>query len=53
MGKKRSPRKNDPKVDKALKKAKERREALWTYVLIAIVLGLILYGLYLQILHHS
>ena len=53
MGKKRAPRKNDPKVDKALKKAKERRETLWTYVLIAIVLGLILYGLYLQILHHS
>ena len=53
MGKKRSPRKNDPKVDKTLKIAKERREALLTYVLIAIVLGLILYGLYLQILHHS
>ena len=52
MGKKRSQRKNDPKVDKALIKAKERREALWTYLLIAIVLGLILYGLYLQTLHH-
>ena len=47
MGKKQAQRKNDPKVDKALKKAKARREALWSYVLIAIVLGLILYGLYI------
>ena len=53
MGKKRVPRKQDPKVEKALKKAKARREAMWSYVLIAIVLGLILYGLYLQLLHHS
>jgi hypothetical protein len=53
MGKKRAQQKNDPKVDKALKEAKDRREALWTYVLTAIVLGLILYGLYLQSLHHS
>ena len=53
MGKKRVQRKIDPKVDKALKKTKDRREALWTYMLIAIMLGLILYGLYLQILHHS
>ena len=52
MGKTRSQRKNDPKVEKALKKARERREALWTYLLIAIVLGLILDGLYLQALHH-
>jgi polyferredoxin len=40
-------------VEKALKKAKARREALWNYLLIAIVLGLILYGLYIQLLHHS
>jgi hypothetical protein len=53
MGKNRARRKNDPKVEKALKKVKERREALWSYVLIAIVMGLILYGLYLQLLHHS
>ena len=53
MGKKRAPRKNNPKVEKDLKNAKARREALWSYVLIAIVLGLILYGLYLQLLHHS
>jgi uncharacterized membrane protein YwzB len=52
MGNKRGQRIIDPKVDKALKKAKERREALWTYVLIAIVLGLILYSLYLQTLHN-
>jgi hypothetical protein len=52
MGKKRSQRKNDPKVDKALIKAKERREALWSYVFIAIIIGLVLYGLYLQLLHH-
>ena len=53
MGKKRVQRKNDPKVEKDLKKAKDRRESLWSYMLIAIVLGLILYGLYIQILHHS
>jgi uncharacterized membrane protein YwzB len=53
MGKKRVPRKQDPKVEKALKKAKARREAMWSYVLIAIVMGLILYGLYIQLLHHS
>ena len=53
MGKNRARRKNDPKVEKALKKAKARREAMWSYVLIAIVMGLILYGLYLQLLHHS
>ena len=53
MGKKRAQRKNDPKVEKDLKKAKARREALWSYVLIAIMLGLILYGFYIQILHHS
>jgi uncharacterized membrane protein YwzB len=52
MGKKQSQRRIDPKVDKALKKTKERRETLLTYVLIAIVLGIILYGLYLQTLHH-
>ena len=53
MGKNRARRKNDPKVEKALKKAKARREAMWSYVLIAIVMGLILYGLYIQLLHHS
>jgi hypothetical protein len=53
MGKKRAQRKNDPKVEKALKKAKTWREAMWSYLLIAIVLGLILYGLYIQLLHHS
>ncbi len=53
MSKKRAQRKNDPREEMALKKAKARREALWSYVLIAIVLGLILYGLYIQILHHS
>ena len=42
MVKKRGQRKIDPKAEKALKKAKERRETLWTYVLIAIVLGIIL-----------
>jgi len=52
MGKKRAQRKKDPKEKIALKKAKARREALWSYVLITIVLGLILYGLYIQILHH-
>lgn len=31
------------------KKAKALREALWSYVLIAILL----YGLYIQIIHHS
>jgi len=45
MGKNQPVRKNDPKMEKALKKAKERREALWSYVLITIVLGLILYDL--------
>ena len=53
MGKNRARRKNDPKVEKALKKAKARREAMWSYVLIAIVMGLFLYGLYIQLLHHS
>ena len=53
MGKKRVPRKHDPKVEKALKKAKARREAMWSYVLIAIVMGLIIYGPYIQLLHHS
>ena len=53
MGKKRVQRKNDPQEKMALKKAKDRRESLWSYMLIAIVLGLILYGLYIQILHHS
>lgn len=53
MSKKRTQRKNDPKLEKDLKEAKVRREALWSYVLISIVLGLILYGLYIQILHHS
>ena len=52
MGKKRSQRKNKPQVDKDLIKAKERREALWSYVFIAIIIGLVLYGLYLQLLHH-
>jgi len=53
MSKKRAQRKNDPKAEKALKEAKARREALWSYVLIAIVLGIILYGLYFQLLPHS
>jgi len=53
MGKKRAQRKNDPKAEKVLKEAKARRESLWSYVLIAIVLGIILYGLYIQLLHHS
>ncbi len=53
MGKKRAQRKNDPKAEKTLKEAKARREALWSYVLIAIVLGIILYALYIQLLHHS
>jgi hypothetical protein len=53
MSKKRAQGKNDPKVEKALKEAKARREAVWSYVLIAIVLGLIFYGRYIQILHHS
>ena len=53
MGKNRARRKNDPNVEKALKKAEARREAMWSHVLIAIVMGLILYGLYLQLLHHS
>jgi cell division septal protein FtsQ len=53
MGKKRAQRKKDPQKEMALKKAKARREALWSYVLIAIVLGIILYGLYIQLLHHS
>ena len=52
MGKKRNLRKIDPKVEKDRKKAKARREALWTYAFITIVIGLILYGLYLQTLHH-
>lgn len=34
------------------KKAKARRDALWSYVLIAILLGIILYSVYIQILHH-
>ena len=52
MGKTRARRRNDPKVAMDRKKAKARREALWSYVLIAILLGIILYGLYIQILHH-
>jgi cell division septal protein FtsQ len=52
MAKKRVRRKNTPRTDKQRKKAIEQRAALWSYVLIAIVLGLILYGLYLQTLHH-
>jgi type VI protein secretion system component VasF len=52
MAKKRANRKNDPQLAKERREAIERRSALWTTVIIAIALGLILYGLYLQMLHH-
>jgi len=52
MDQKRVRGKNTPRLDKQRKKAIEQRSALWSYVLIAIVMGLILYGLYLQTLHH-
>jgi hypothetical protein len=50
MAKKRTTGKNDPRLAKERKKAIERRSAIWSYLIIAIVLGLILYGLYLQTL---
>ena len=53
MAKKPARRKNDLRLVKERRKVKERRAAIWSYVLIAIVLGLILYGLYVQMLHHS
>jgi cell division septal protein FtsQ len=53
MAKKRTTGKNDPRLAKERKKAIERRSAIWSYLIIAIVLGLILYGLYLQTLHHN
>jgi type VI protein secretion system component VasF len=53
MAKKRTKHKNDSRLAKESRKAIERRAAIWSYLIIAIVLGLILYGLYLQTLHHN
>jgi hypothetical protein len=52
MAKKRAKRKNDPRLIKDRRSAIERRTEILSYLIIAIVLGLILYGLYLQMLHH-
>lgn len=52
MSKKRSRYKNDSQAASARKKAKARREALWSYFVIAILAGIVIYGLYIQILHH-
>jgi hypothetical protein len=53
MVKKRVKRKNDPRLAKERREAIERRAELLSYLIIAIALGLILYGLYLQTLHHN
>ncbi|NIW50299.1 MAG: hypothetical protein GWN30_37670 [Gammaproteobacteria bacterium] len=53
MAKKRAKRKNDPRLAKERREVKARRAAIWSYLIIAIFLGLILYGLYLQTLHHN
>lgn len=52
MGKQRMKRGKDARTEKENKKARERREALWSYIFIAIIFGIILYGLYLQLQHH-
>ena len=51
MGKKRTRRRKAPKVAMDRKKPKARFEALG-YVLIVILLGIIFYSVYIQILHH-
>lgn len=53
MATKPAKRKKVPRSAKERKKAIEPRAAIWSYLIIAIVLGLILYGLYLQTLHHN
>jgi hypothetical protein len=53
MAKKRAKRKKDPRLAKERIRAVVRRAEILSYLVIAIVLGLILYGLYLQMLHHS
>jgi hypothetical protein len=52
MAKKRAKHKNDSRLAKERKRVFEKRSEIWSYLIIAIVLGLILYGLYLQMLHH-
>ena len=52
MSKKRSRKKKDPQVMLARKKAKARREAMWSYLAIAILVGVVIYSVYIQILHH-
>jgi hypothetical protein len=53
MAKKRVKRKSDSRLAKERRAAIERRAEILSYLIIAIALGLILYGLYLQMLHHS
>jgi hypothetical protein len=52
MGKKHSRKKTNSYAIRARKKAKARREALWSYLVIAILAGIVIVGLYIQFLHH-
>jgi len=52
MTKQRSWKKIDSQAIRAHKKAKARREALWSYLVIGILVGIVIFGFYLQFLHH-
>ena len=52
MSKKRSRPKKNPQASSARRKIKARREDLCNYILIAILMDLALYSVYIQIIHH-
>lgn len=52
MSKQRSRKKIDSQAMSARKKAKSRGEALWRYLVIAILVGVVIGGFYIQFLHH-
>ena len=52
MSKQRSRKKKYSQAIRARKKAKARREALWSYLVIAILVGVVIVGFYIQVLHH-
>ena len=50
--KKKKRRKNQSQSAKERRKAQERRDALWAYLGIGLLISLLVYNIVLQIIHH-